>query len=55
MALKKIISREKALERSLTDINRRLTDALYDDPSENGQTVQALRARRAAIKARQQP
>ncbi|MBC8337135.1 MAG: hypothetical protein H8E39_00450 [Alphaproteobacteria bacterium] len=52
MALKTIISRDKALERSLEHINRRLQDALLDDPSGNGPAAQNLRARRAALKAR---
>lgn len=51
MALKKIISQSKALERTLDNINRRIQDALYDDPSGNGSASQALQAKRAAIKA----
>jgi len=53
MALKKIISPSQALERTLDKINRRLQDALYDDPSGNGPAAQALRTKRAAIKAQQ--
>jgi hypothetical protein len=54
MALRKIISTEKALERTLEHINLRLQDALYDDPPGNGPAAQALRARRTAIKVLQQ-
>ncbi len=55
MALNRLIPQSKALERTLDAVNRRLADALYDDPSGNGPAVQALRARRTAIKARQTP
>jgi len=55
MALNRLIPQSKALERTLDAVNRRLADALYDDPSGNGQAVQALRTERAAIKARQEP
>ena len=55
MALNRIIPQSKALERTLDAVNRRLADALYDDPSGNGQAARALRARRAAIKAQQTP
>ena len=54
MALRKIISENKALERTLERINQRLQDALYDDPSGNGQAARDLRDRRAAIKTLQQ-
>ena len=55
MALRKIISEDKALEKTLERINHRLQDALYDDPPGNSQAAQDLRDRRAAIKALQQP
>ncbi len=55
MALNKIISQSKALERTLDAVNRRLADALYDDPSGNGAAARALRAERTAVKAQQTP
>lgn len=55
MALKRIITQTLALERTLDAVNRRLADALYDDPSGNGAPAQALRTERVAIKAQQQP
>lgn len=55
MAQRTIITREKALARTLDLINRRLTDTLYDDPAGNGQVVLSLRALRATLKAQRQP
>ncbi len=55
MTLNSIIPQSKALERTLDAVNRRLADALYDDPSGNGPAAQALRAKRTAIKAQQTP
>lgn len=54
MAQKPIFPSRVALQRTLESLNRRLSDAQFDDPAGTGQRVQALRAERAAIKAKQQ-
>lgn len=54
MAQKPIFPRRVALQRTLDGLNRRLSDAQIDDPAGTGQQAQALRAQRAAIKAKQQ-